>query len=139
MLNLDGKERRKRVYTPEQQFNNWKRYQIESHHREIGSEALQYINKKMIYKWSIKDGLNLYKFPPWLLGKVYSAIEAIVFKGRVRKGRIIYWYIPEEWTVDGHPIIVDVDVELNIEPPAEAKVMNFRALKDTFIHNKFQD
>lgn len=117
----------------------WRCKTIEKEHLPKCSKAFQIIQKRMISKWSIKDGNKLFLFPPWLLKKVYSATDVVIYKGKRKRGRVIYLYIPEEWTKDGHPIIIDVDVDLNPEPPEGATVMNFRALKDTFIHNQFKD
>lgn len=130
-----------REYTAKQRYAYWVKYNRTATLNAIAkcSTDLQYINAKALTKWSIKDGMNLLKFPPWLLGKVYSAIDLVIYRGKKRKGRIVYLYIPEEWTVDGHPIIIDVVVDLIAEPPEGATVMNFRALKDTFIHNQFKD
>jgi hypothetical protein len=142
MLN-DNKRTIKDYNNAAQRYNQfmWRCKKAERENISKCSKAFQIIQKKMISKWSIKDGNKLFLFPPWMLKKVYSAIDAVRINGRTKpkKGRVVYYYIPEEWTKDGHPIIVDVEVELNCEPPEGACVMSFRAMKDVFIHNKFQN
>ena len=104
------------------------------------SKDFKWLDSKMKDRgWSIKDGKDLYKFPYWMLKKVYSAIDVVIYKGRNVRGRVVYLYIPEEWTVDGIPIIVDVVLDMGRELPEDAIIMSFRNLKDVFINNKFQD
>lgn len=142
MRDIDGKRLfNKRVLTPEASLNNFKKYHRYTEKANLlkCSVDFQYINTKMDQKWSIADGKGLFKFPPWLLKRVYSAIDVYLYKGKRYKGRIVYLYISEEYTTDGHPIIIDVQLVPVQEPPDGATVMSFRAMKDVFIHNKFQD
>jgi hypothetical protein len=88
--------------------------------------------------WSIKDGKDLYKFPYWLLQKVYSETSIVKYQGRYTRGKVVYLYISKQWTIDNIPIIVDVRIELG-DPPENACCMSYQKLKQVFINNKFED
>lgn len=87
--------------------------------------------------WSIKDGKQLFEFPFWLLKYVYSGVNMVNYKGKYVNGRVRYGYIPEEYTIDKIPIIIRVDIELN--PPPDARLISYYRMKQIFCNNKFED
>lgn len=87
--------------------------------------------------WSVKDGKLLYEFPSWLLKRVYSQVNMVMYHGRYIKGRLVYPYIPKEFTIDNIPIILDVQIDLN--PPDDAILMSYPQLKQIFRNNKYED
>jgi hypothetical protein len=104
-------------------------------------EEAEWINYQMKEKiWSIKYGLNLYKFPYWMLDKVYSKSNLVLRDGRYVKGKIVYLIISSVYTVDNIPIIVDVIVDYNQLPLLDTAVyMSYSELKKVFTNNKFED
>ena len=100
----------------------------------------QWIKEKMDKcNWSVKDGVKLYRFPNWLLGKVYSKVDMVTSNGRLTRGRIIYHFIPSEYTIDKIPIIVDVEVSLDKIIPDNALFLSYTELKEIFKNNKYSD
>lgn len=104
------------------------------------SATFKWIDFKMRHRnWSIKDGRGLYQFPYWLLDKVYSKVDVVMFQGRHTKGRLVYLVIPSHYTEDGIPIIVDVVLDLSNYLPENAICMSYHELKQVFKNNKFED
>lgn len=103
------------------------------------TKTFVWLNSKMRNRnWSIKDGLDLYKFPYWLLQRVYSETSMIKYQGRYTRGKVVYLYIPRQWTIDKVSIIVDVTIELG-DPPKDACCMSYPRLRQVFSNNKFED
>lgn len=102
-------------------------------YREILPQVLDKIRER---DWSIKDGLFLYKFPYWMLGRVYSNSSIVVHQGRFTKGYVEYLYIPGDFTVDEVPIIVDVIASLG-DAPIGVRRISYAELKSIFKNNKF--
>lgn len=103
------------------------------------SKKFRWLDCKMAERnWSIKDGKDLYEFPYWLLQKVYSETDLVKYNGRYTRGKIVYMYIPGDYTIDRIPIIVDVHIELGY-PPEGVICMSFHQLKQTFSNNKYED
>jgi hypothetical protein len=88
--------------------------------------------------WSVKDGVRLYMFPRWLLQRVYSKVDMVVYEGRFTKGTLEYPFIPGEYTIDKVPIIIDVNIVLHKLPDNSVR-LSFSEMKQIFANNKFQD
>lgn len=99
-----------------------------------------WLQKKLEDKsWSIKDGMNLLYFPENLCNKIYDAAGIVYFRNRLMKGKIIYYYIPKDYTIDKIPIIIRVEYNSDmVRLPEDATILPFRKLKEIFVNNKFE-
>lgn len=103
------------------------------------SKTFKWLDKRMKNRdWSIKDGTDLYKFPYWLLNRIYSKTNMVIYHGRYTRGKIVYLYIPREWTIDRIPIIIDIRMELG-DSSQRPYCMSYQELKQIFKNNKFED
>lgn len=103
------------------------------YYRKIFPLVQEWIKQK---KWSVADKHFLYRFPTWMLKRVYSNVSMVIYCNNYIRGKIIYLYIPAEFTIDEIPIIIDVLVEPG-SIPEDGVRLSYSQLKQIFTNNKF--
>jgi hypothetical protein len=101
--------------------------------------ALKHFNYK---KWSIDKMEEVRKsFPEELRKVAYDKNDSVLFGSSVIKGKVMYHYIPAEFTVDNVPFVlytsISYDGKGNIDLPKDSLIIDFSELPKMFKNNKF--